>query len=119
MRLKKHYHGTAQCVGHNFSRGASCPDFKDRPSSFDLSFWTRLVELVEQTTGVSFDANMLFDVQVKRIHEYKRQLMKALHMVHLYNEIKTDPDAHFTPRVIMVGGKGIVFQILKTTKGIL
>ena len=51
----------------------------------------------------------MFDIHVKRIHEYKRQLMNALHMVHLYNEIKSDPDAHFTPRVIMVGGKGIYF----------
>ena len=51
----------------------------------------------------------MFDIHVKRIHEYKRQLMNALHMVHLYNEIKSDPDAHFTPRVIMVGGKGMHF----------
>ena len=51
----------------------------------------------------------MFDIHVKRIHEYKRQLMNALHMVHLYNEIKSDPDAHFTPRVIMVGGKGMYF----------
>ena len=51
----------------------------------------------------------MFDIHVKRIHEYKRQLMNALHMVHLYNEIKSDPDAPFTPRVIMVGGKGTYF----------
>lgn len=47
----------------------------------------------------------MFDIHVKRIHEYKRQMLNALHMVHLYNEIKNNPDCEFCPRVIMVGGK--------------
>merc|ERR1712106_299764 len=48
---------------------------------------------------------MGFDIQVKRIHEYKRQLLNILHIITLYNRIKKDPNASFTPRTVMVGGK--------------
>lgn len=47
----------------------------------------------------------LFDIQVKRIHEYKRQLLNILHVVTLYTRIKRDPTAPFTPRTVMIGGK--------------
>ena len=48
----------------------------------------RLAALVEADCGVSFNPNALFDVQVKRIHEYKRQLLNILHVIHLYDKIK-------------------------------
>lgn len=51
------------------------------------------------------ESNVLFDVQVKRIHEYKRQLLKALHAVILYNEIKKDPNSHKIKRKILIAGK--------------
>lgn len=47
----------------------------------------------------------LFDVQIKRIHEYKRQLMNVLHVITRYNRIKADPDAKWVPRVNIFGGK--------------
>jgi len=47
----------------------------------------------------------LFDIQVKRIHEYKRQLLNILHVVTMYTRIKRDPSASFTPRTVMIGGK--------------
>ena len=51
------------------------------------------------------DPDMLFDVQVKRIHEYKRQLLNALHVIHLYRQIKLTPNANRVPRVVLFGGK--------------
>ncbi|KAK3576349.1 hypothetical protein CHS0354_039285 [Potamilus streckersoni] len=47
----------------------------------------------------------MFDVQVKRIHEYKRQLLNCLHVITLYNQIKSNPNANFTPRTVIIGGK--------------
>jgi len=64
-----------------------------------------LVELVERTTGVSFDTSMLFDVQVKRIHEYKRQLLNVLHVIHLYDRITRGDVEGMVPRAVLIGGK--------------
>ena len=47
----------------------------------------------------------MFDVQVKRIHEYKRQLLNVLHVITYYNRIRKNPNMHFVPRVVMIGGK--------------
>lgn len=65
----------------------------------------RLAEYVTKNTGVQFDPSMLFDVQVKRIHEYKRQLMNILHVVHLYDRILRGETAGMTPRCVLIGGK--------------
>ncbi len=65
----------------------------------------RLAELVAQDTGVTFDPDALFDVQVKRIHEYKRQLLNILHVIHLYARIKAGDTADWTPRCVLIGGK--------------
>ena len=65
----------------------------------------RLATLVEQRCGVAFDPAFLFDTQVKRIHEYKRQLMNALHVIHLYSRIKAGDTAGMTPRCVLIGGK--------------
>jgi starch phosphorylase len=53
--------------------------------------------------GLNIDA--LFDVQVKRIHEYKRQILNVLHVIHLYNQIKKGNTDHWTPRYVLIGGK--------------
>jgi starch phosphorylase len=55
--------------------------------------------------GFSIDPDSLFDVQVKRLHEYKRQLLNALHVVMLYLDLKDDPDMDFVPRTVMFGAK--------------
>ncbi|HHX83357.1 MAG TPA: glycogen/starch/alpha-glucan phosphorylase [Pseudomonadaceae bacterium] len=65
----------------------------------------RLVRLVEERCGVRFDTDMMFDVQVKRIHEYKRQLLNILHVVHLYDRICRGDTADMTPRCVLLGGK--------------
>ena len=65
----------------------------------------RLAEYVKQNTGVDFAPTMLFDVQVKRIHEYKRQLMNVLHVVHLYDRIMRGETAGMVPRCVLIGGK--------------
>ncbi|CAK0773817.1 Glycogen phosphorylase [Gammaproteobacteria bacterium] len=65
----------------------------------------RLARLVEIECRVWFDTQALFDVQVKRIHEYKRQLLNCLHVIHLYDRIKRGDTANWTPRCVLFGGK--------------
>ena len=65
----------------------------------------RLAALVEQDCGITFNTRALFDVQVKRIHEYKRQLLNVLHVIHLYDRIKRGDTANWTPRCVLIGGK--------------
>ncbi len=63
-----------------------------------------------------FDVNpdSLFDIQVKRLHEYKRQLLNVLHVIHLYNKIKDNPEGNHVPRTVMIGGKAAPsYQIAK------
>jgi len=64
-----------------------------------------LAAMVQHDCGVAFDTNALFDVQVKRIHEYKRQLLNVLHVIHLYDRIKRGDTADWTPRCVLIGGK--------------
>lgn len=64
-----------------------------------------LAEIIYELTEVKVDPNSLFDVHVKRLHEYKRQLLNILHIIHLYNKIKANPDADWTPRTFIFAGK--------------
>ena len=65
----------------------------------------RLADLVQAECGVTFEPTALFDVQVKRIHEYKRQLLNVLHVIHLYNRIKHGRLEHWADRCVLIGGK--------------
>lgn len=65
----------------------------------------RLAHLVLKECGVEFNIDSMFDVQVKRIHEYKRQLLNLLHVIHLYARIKDGDIAAWTPRCVLFGGK--------------
>jgi len=65
----------------------------------------RLAQLVFRECDVQFNIDAMFDVQVKRIHEYKRQLLNLLHVIHLYARIKAGDTASWTPRCILFGGK--------------
>uniref|UniRef100_A0A8C9WE85 Alpha-1,4 glucan phosphorylase n=1 Tax=Scleropages formosus TaxID=113540 RepID=A0A8C9WE85_SCLFO len=60
---------------------------------------------LEEHYKVKINPNSMFDLQVKRIHEYKRQLLNCLHIITFYNRIKKEPNKHWTPRTIMIGGK--------------
>jgi starch phosphorylase len=64
-----------------------------------------LAQEIATRTGISIGTDMLFDVQVKRIHEYKRQLLNLLHVVHLYDRIRRGDDADILPRAVIIGGK--------------
>jgi len=64
-----------------------------------------LANLVARECQVTFPADMLFDVQVKRIHEYKRQLLNVLHVIHLFVRILDNDIADMTPRCVLIGGK--------------
>merc|ERR1719369_2584801 len=66
---------------------------------------TKLAAYLKETTGVDVNPCSLFDIQVKRIHEYKRQLLNILHVCTMYNRIKRNPNAPFVPRTVMIGGK--------------
>ncbi len=65
----------------------------------------RLAAAIRQATGISVDPASLFDVQVKRIHEYKRQHLNLLHVVTLYHRLKQNPRLAVTPRTVIFGGK--------------
>jgi glycogen phosphorylase len=65
----------------------------------------RLAAVVARDCRVDFPVGAMFDVQVKRIHEYKRQLLNILHVIHLYNRIKRGDTADWTPRCVLIGGK--------------
>lgn len=65
----------------------------------------RLADLVLQRTGITIATDALFDVQVKRIHEYKRQLLNVLHIIHLYAQIKFGDKQSWTNRCVIIGGK--------------
>ena len=65
----------------------------------------RLAKEVEECCGVRFSPDAMFDIQVKRIHEYKRQLLNVLHVIHLYDRIKRGDTANWTNRCVLIGGK--------------
>jgi len=65
----------------------------------------RLVDLVKKDCDIDIDVNALFDTQVKRIHEYKRQLLNVLHVIHLYDRIKRGDTDGIVPRCVFIGGK--------------
>jgi starch phosphorylase len=65
----------------------------------------RLAKYIEDHNHVTVDPNSIFDVQVKRLHEYKRQLLNILHVMYLYNKIKENPDLDFYPRTFIFGAK--------------
>lgn len=65
----------------------------------------KLANILEADYGIKVNPSSMFDIQVKRIHEYKRQLLNLLYIVTMYNRIKRDPTANFVPRTVMIGGK--------------
>ena len=81
------------------------PAFRARWHAVKRDNKARLAELVLKDCKVRFDPDALFDVQVKRIHEYKRQLLNILHVIHLYARLKHGEDRNWTNRCVLIGGK--------------
>ena len=79
--------------------------FRKKWRAVKLANKKRLADYVAKHTGVEFDTAALFDVQVKRIHEYKRQLLNVLHVIHLYDRILRDETEGMVPRCVLIGGK--------------
>ena len=77
----------------------------DRLAKIKYDNKVRLAKYIAGANGVKVDPNSLFDVQVKRLHEYKRQMLNVLHILHLYNEIKANPAAPWQPRTFIFGAK--------------
>ncbi len=65
----------------------------------------RFAAYVGRETGVMLNTDAVFDVQVKRLHEYKRQLLNVLHIIHLYNQLRDNPNMDFTPQTFLFGAK--------------
>lgn len=84
---------------------AKDPNFQRLVAKVKQENKLKLAQLLERDYKVKVNPASMFDIQVKRIHEYKRQLLNCLHIITLYNRIKRNPTAKFTPRTIMIGGK--------------
>lgn len=79
--------------------------FQQAWANVKLANKIRLAKIILETTGIVVDPASLFDIQVKRIHEYKRQHLNVLHIITLYNRIKSDPKLVITPRTFIFAGK--------------
>ncbi|MCG7961864.1 MAG: glycogen/starch/alpha-glucan phosphorylase [Candidatus Thiodiazotropha taylori] len=84
---------------------ADSPSFQKKWRQVKTDNKQRLAELVKVDCDVDFDPEAMFDVQVKRIHEYKRQLLNILHVIHLYCRIRAGDTENWTPRCVLIGGK--------------
>ncbi|XP_055916787.1 glycogen phosphorylase [Eupeodes corollae] len=97
---------------------AKDPNFQRNVARVKQENKLRLAEHLEADYKIKVNPASMFDIQVKRIHEYKRQLLNCLHIITMYNRIKKDPSAKFTPRTVMIGGKAapgyyVAKQIIK------
>jgi starch phosphorylase len=72
---------------------------------------TRFVDWLKATAGITADPDTIFDSQIKRIHEYKRQLLNALHIVVLYNRLRDKPDLEIAPRTSFRGQGGALLRL--------
>ncbi|MFZ7125464.1 MAG: glycogen/starch/alpha-glucan phosphorylase [Desulfobacterales bacterium] len=90
---------------HELVPHADDPEFRARWREVKLANKRLLADYVLRKVGIECRLDAMFDVQVKRIHEYKRQLLNVLHVITLFNRIKADPGGEFTPRTVLFGGK--------------
>jgi starch phosphorylase len=81
------------------------PNFQQQWQQAKLTNKKRLADLVQQKCGINFNPEAMFDIQVKRIHEYKRQLLNILHVIHLYDRIKRGDVEGIAQRCVLFGGK--------------
>ena len=84
---------------------ADDPEFQQQWRSVKKTVKKRLADRIERVCHVRVDPNSLFDIQVKRIHEYKRQHLNVLHIITLYNRLRRNPSLNVVPRTFIFGGK--------------
>ncbi len=84
---------------------AADSQFREKWREIKLLNKTDLAVLIRDRTGIIVDPQSIFDVQVKRLHEYKRQHLNVLHIITLYNRIRRDPNSEVIPRTFIFGGK--------------
>jgi len=80
-------------------------EFQEAFKAIKLRNKKQLAGYIEDTMGVTVDPESIFDIQIKRIHEYKRQLMAIMHAISLYNRLKANPNADIEPRTLLFAGK--------------
>ncbi|WP_372636752.1 glycogen/starch/alpha-glucan phosphorylase [Fodinibius sp.] len=80
-------------------------EFQDSVRQIKLANKKRLADYIRKDRGVSLDPHSIFDIQIKRIHEYKRQLMALMHAITLYNRLKNNSSADIEPRTLLFAGK--------------
>ena len=81
------------------------PQFRDAWRAMKRANKAQLADYIEARMGLAMDADFMFDVMVKRLHEYKRQLLKTLHIIHLYQKLKAEPQREQTPVACIFGAK--------------
>ena len=77
----------------------------DRLAQIKYNNKVAMADFIRQTNGIVVDPNSIFDVQVKRLHEYKRQLLNALHILTTWQYLRDNPNADFTPKTFIFGAK--------------
>ncbi|MHB8171031.1 MAG: glycogen/starch/alpha-glucan phosphorylase [Thermincolia bacterium] len=79
--------------------------FQEKISEIKLANKARLAKIIKEKNGVDIDVHSIFDVHVKRLHAYKRQILNVLHIMDLYNRLRENPDLDITPRTFIFGAK--------------
>jgi starch phosphorylase len=103
-RLGDTWENNLEVIG-SLREAAEDPAFRQRFRDIKRANKLRLAGYLQRRIGIEIDPASLFDVQIKRIHEYKRQMLNLLYVVARYNRIRRDPGAHHVPRTVMFGGK--------------
>ena len=92
------------------------PKFQQEFMNIKYQNKLRLAKYIKEHNGIGVDPRSVFDVQVKRLHEYKRQLLNILHVMYLYNQLKDNPNMDMVPRTFIFGAKAAAgYQIAKKT----
>ena len=101
------YHDEAEEIKNIIERYIYVDDEKAQQEFMNIKYQNklRLAKYIREHNGIDVDPRSIFDVQVKRLHEYKRQLLNILHVMYLYNKIKDHPEMPFYPRTFIFGAK--------------